>query len=61
MRLPIAGGTPVSIGQLTAGALNELKGNYATVRWSRVQEQEGSFFLIGDEFDAFKLPSPFGE
>ena len=60
MRLPLTGGTPVSIGQINARALNEVNGNYSNVRWSRVQEQEGSFLLVGDMIDPFTLPSPFG-
>jgi hypothetical protein len=61
LRLPLAGGTPVSLGQVNARALNELKGNYSNVRWTRVQEQEGNFILIGEMMDPFPLPSPFGE
>jgi flavin-binding protein dodecin len=61
MRVPLAGGTPASIGQVNARALNELKGNYSNVRWSRVQEQEGDFVLVGEMMDPFPLPSPFGE
>jgi hypothetical protein len=60
MRIPAAGGTAVSVGQVGANALNALKGNYSTVRWSRIEEQEGTFFLVGEMIDSFKLPSPFG-
>jgi hypothetical protein len=60
MRVPLAGGTPVSVGQVSARALNEVRGNYSNIRWSRVQEQEGSFFLVGDMIDPFPLPNPFG-
>ena len=61
MRMPVAGGTPVRIGQINARASNDLKGNYSNVRWSRVQEQEGSFTLVGEMLDPLPLPSPFGE
>lgn len=61
MRLPIAGGTPVSVGQVGGHALNELKGNYSTVRWSRVEEREGTFYVVGEQIDDFKLPNPFSE
>jgi hypothetical protein len=61
MRLPITGGTATTVGQLNARALNDMKGNYSNLRWSRVQEQEGSFVLIGEMLDPFTLPSPFGE
>ena len=61
MRLPITGGTATTVGQINGRALNDMKGNYSNVRWSRVQEQEGSFVLVGDMIDPFTLPSPFGE
>jgi len=61
MRVPLTGGTASSIGQIIARALNDVKGNYSNIRWSRVQEQEGSFVLVGDMIDPFTLPSPFGE
>ncbi|MGQ0560325.1 MAG: HEAT repeat domain-containing protein [Gemmatimonadota bacterium] len=59
MRVPVAGGTPASAGQIGAIALNELKGNYSTVRWSRVEEREGEFYLVGEMIEDFRLPSPF--
>lgn len=60
MRIPLAGGTATSLGQINDIALNELHGNYATVRWARISETEGNFDLVGDRIEPFKLPSPFG-
>ncbi|MGQ0813283.1 MAG: hypothetical protein ACT4O1_02325 [Gemmatimonadota bacterium] len=60
MRVPVTGGTPASIGEISARALNNLKGNYSTLRWSRIEEQEGNFYLVGEMIDDFRLPSPFG-
>lgn len=59
MRMPMAGGTATAIGQIGASALNNLKGNYSTIRWASIHEQEGSFILVGDMIDPFPLPSPF--
>lgn len=61
LRVPVAGGTPAAVGQVGASALNDLKGNYSTVRWSRIEEQEGNFYLVGEMIDPFQLPSPFGQ
>lgn len=60
MRVAVTGGTPTSIGAIGTNMLNDLKGNYSTVRWSRIEEQEGAFYLVGDMIADFKLPSPFG-
>lgn len=59
MRVPVAGGTPASIGAIGTNMLNNVKGNYSTVRWSRIEEQEGTFYLVGDMIEDFKLPSVF--
>ena len=61
MRIPLAGGTATSIGQIGDKALNDLKGNYASVRWARIRETEGTFELVGDQIEPFRLPSPFGQ
>lgn len=61
LRVPVAGGTPAVVGQVGASALNDLKGNYSTVRWSRIEEQEGNFYLVGEMINSFQLPSPFGQ
>jgi len=62
LRQPLAtSDTAKVIGQIGALALNNLKGNYATVRWMRIREDEGVFYLVGDNIEAFKLPNPFGE
>lgn len=60
-RIPAAGGTATKLGQIGAKALNDLNGNYSTVRWARIREQEGTFLLTGDMIDPFTLPSPFGQ
>ena len=60
-RLSLTSDSATSVGTIAASALNDLKGNYATVRWSRISENEGTFLIVGDRIKPFKLPSPFGE
>ena len=48
------------VGELTATATLEKKGYYSPVRWMRVRESNGAFFLFGD-MTQFKLPDPFAE
>lgn len=60
VRMPIAGGEAKVVGQLGATAQNNVKGNYSPVRWVRIREQEGRFYLIGDTIEEFELPNPFG-
>jgi hypothetical protein len=57
-RIPAAGGTATSIGQFGASLRQDLKGNYSAVRWSRIFEQDGEFYLSGPNI-TFRLPSPF--
>ena len=60
IRIPIVGGAEVVVGEIKASARNDVKGNYSPVRWIRVREQNGRFFLVGDGIADFQLPSPFG-
>ena len=59
MRMPIAGGEETLLGEVTAVLSPTNKGNYAPVRWVRVRETDGRFYLIGDIGKPFELPSPF--
>lgn len=59
MRIPVAGGTATSIGQVGASATNDTNGNYSPIRWAHISEEEGTFTLMGDTIDPFPLPSPF--
>jgi len=56
-RVPAAGGVVTTIGQMNANAANDVRGNYAAVRWARVSEEEGQFQLTGDNVLPFTLPS----
>lgn len=60
VRIPAAGGSETVLGELKATAKNSVKGNYSPVRWSRVREMNGGFYLIGETMGEFGLPSPFG-
>ena len=60
IRIPIVGGTETVIGEIKASARNDVKGNYSPVRWTRIREQNGKFYLVGDRIADFELPSPFG-
>lgn len=57
-RVPAAGGTPAAIGQVGTSMKNDVHGNYSPTRWSRIEEQDGDFYLAGDGI-TLKLPSPF--
>jgi hypothetical protein len=59
VRMPLSGGTGTVLGELSVNAQNDVKGSYSPVRWSRVREIEGRFYLVGDSFKDFELPSPF--
>ncbi|HEX6063364.1 MAG TPA: HEAT repeat domain-containing protein [Longimicrobiales bacterium] len=60
IRIPIVGGAETVIGEIKASARNDVKGNYSPVRWTRIREQNGRFYLVGDRIADFELPSPFG-
>lgn len=51
---------PHTLGTTTASASFGVHGNYSPVRWMRVEERGGSFYLSGDEMEIFALPDPFG-
>ena len=59
-RIPAAGGTAVAVGQVGANMRHDLKGNYSALRWSRIDEQDGEFYLAGPNI-TFRLPSPFAK
>jgi hypothetical protein len=60
IRIPIVGGAETVLGEIKASARNDVKGNYSPVRWTRIREQNGKFYLVGDRIADFELPSPFG-
>jgi hypothetical protein len=60
-RIPAAGGTAVAVGQFGASIRNNLKGAYSPTRWSRIEEEDGDFYLAGETITPLKLPNPFGE
>lgn len=53
-------GPPAVIGEIRTIARNAVHGNYSPVRWMRIREMDGKFYLIGDDIREFALPSPFG-
>ena len=60
VRIPITGGAETVLGEITAKARNDVKGNYSPVRWVRVRELNARFYLVGDGIADFELPNPFG-
>lgn len=60
-RASLEGGAPESLGSLTATLSRQRFGNASPVRWMRVVEVSGEFFLEGERMDRFALPSPFGD
>jgi hypothetical protein len=60
LRVSPAGGQATAIGELKTTARNLVKGNYSPVRWARVREVDGRFYVTGDAITDFELPSPFG-
>jgi hypothetical protein len=47
------------LGDLTARPRMDVRGNYSPVRWMRVREARGDFYLVGEDVDVFELPDPF--
>jgi hypothetical protein len=47
------------LGSTGAYAKPGTHGNYAPVRWMRVEDRDARFFLIGDTLEEFALPNPF--
>lgn len=60
IRVELADLKETVVGQLTANAQHNRRGHYSPVRWMRVRESDGQFFLMGESIDPFRLPSPFG-
>lgn len=60
LRVSPAGGEESTLGEVKATAKNAVKGNYSPVRWSRIREMNGSFYIIGETMGEFGLPDPFG-
>jgi len=50
---------PSELGALGAFATYGSFGNYSPVRWMRVEDRGGSWYLTGDGIEAFALPDPF--
>lgn len=59
VRMPLTGGAGTILGELGVNAQNDTKGAYSPVRWARVREVDGKFYLVGDAFKDFELPNPF--
>jgi hypothetical protein len=49
----------VELGMLSAAARMDRRGNFSPVRWMRVREFGGEFFLMGEGLATFPLPDPF--
>ncbi|HUH14059.1 MAG TPA: HEAT repeat domain-containing protein [Longimicrobiales bacterium] len=57
---PFAGGEAERLGALRARLSLQRFGNYAPVRWMRVEQEGERFFLAGEGIERFPLPDPFG-
>ncbi len=60
VRSTLSGVGSTVLGELDANAMNDLKGAASPVRWMRLQEVDGRFYLVGQTIRDFELPSPFG-
>jgi hypothetical protein len=60
IRTSLGGTQPAVVGELKTTAKNNVRGNYSPVRWLRIRELNGRFYLIGEGVTEFELPSPFG-
>lgn len=47
------------LGALGAFSSYAAAGNYSPVRWMRVEDRGGYYYLAGDEIEQFALPDPF--
>jgi hypothetical protein len=57
---PFTGDAPPAVIGAAGGFLEQAKhGNYSPVRWMRVEETDGTFFLVAESLEMFALPSPF--
>jgi hypothetical protein len=61
VRIPLSGTGSKVLGRLDANAQHGVKGGASPVRWMRLREVEGRFYLVGETIKDFELPSPFGE
>jgi hypothetical protein len=59
MRIPATGGTADLTGSLTTSVSHGRRGSYSPARWFRIIENEGNFYLSGENMEPFLLPSPF--
>lgn len=61
LKLPFTGeAAPEVVGTSTVETKIEVAGNYSPVRWARVREESGIFYISGEGVEPIKLPSPFG-
>jgi len=61
MRVPFAeAAEPTLLGATGVMTTYDAFGNYSPVRWMRVEERAGNYFLIADGLEMFALPNPFG-
>src|SRR5690606_14583002 len=51
---------PVHTGATTATVSFERNGAYSPVRWLKVEERSGNFYLTSTNMDLVALPDPFG-
>jgi hypothetical protein len=51
---------PRQLGSTTALATFARNGNFSPVRWMRVEERSGSFYLTSSHMEIVTLPDPFG-
>lgn len=59
LRIPAAGGTSDLVGSLQTSTSYGRRGSYSPARWFRIIENEGNFYLSGENMEPFLLPSPF--
>jgi hypothetical protein len=60
VRISLSGTGSTVLGELDANAMNNLKGAASPVRWMRLHQVDGRFYLVGQTIKDFELPSPFG-
>jgi hypothetical protein len=60
VRSNLSGSASTVLGELDANAMNDLKGAASPVRWMRLHEVDGRFYLVGHTIKDFELPNPFG-
>ena len=60
IRSSLAGNQPAVVGEIKATSRNAVAGGYSPVRWLRIRELNGKFYLVNEDIEEFELPSPFG-